>query len=97
MNIDWEKFESELDDILDRAEERTGAVIKAKALSWLPLTEEDVKDLIPEPADTKHLAELMRIVKSAESDNEKINNIFKNAEKFGKIVVKLLGRFTRFS
>lgn len=97
MAIDWEKFESEIDDILDEAEAETEVIIKEKALSWLPLTEEDVKDLIPEPADTKRLAELMRIVKSAESDNEKITKIFDKTKGFGKIMLKLLEKFTRVS
>ena len=97
MAIDWEKFESEVEDILDGADKRTDEMIKEKALSWLPLTEEDVQDLIPEPADTKLLAELMKIVTSAESDNEKINRIFDNSKRLGKVVLKLLERFTRVS
>ena len=97
MAIDWEQFNSELDDILDTAEEEVNAVVKERSLAWLPLTEGDITDLIPEPADAKHLAELMKVVKSAESDNNKISAIFSKSEEFGRIVLKLLDRFTRLS
>ena len=56
-------------------------------------TDEEVKELFPKPADTKKLAELMKIVKSAEDRNTKINNIVANAEEFGGVVLTLLGKF----
>lgn len=57
------------------------------------LTDEEIKKLFPNPADVKKLAELMKIVKSAGDQNEKINNIIKNSEEFAGIIVTLLGKF----
>ena len=97
MAVNWEKYESVIDEAISSGAEKADEIIRRRSLGYLPLTEEEIKDVIPESANAKHLAELMKIVKSAESDNDKISEIFKNATKFGSIVLKLLDRFTRIS
>ena len=97
MAVNWEKYEFVIDEAMISGAEKADEIIKRKSLGYLPLTEEELEDVIPKSADAKHLAELMKIVKSAESDNEKINKIFEESTKFGQIVLKLLGRFTRIS
>jgi hypothetical protein len=57
------------------------------------MTDEEVQELFPDPADVKKLAKLMKIVQSAEARNTKINNIVSNAEEFGGIILTLLAKF----
>jgi len=93
MPIDWEEFDSELDSIIESAAEKTDQKLASKISSITHMTDDEVKELFPEPVDVKKLAELMKVVKSAEDRNTKINNIVSNAEKFGGIILTLLAKF----
>lgn len=92
MAINWDKFQSDIDSLVDGAGERTDAKLASQISSVTRLTDEEVKKLFPDPADVKKLAELMEIVKKAGDRNEKINNIAANIENFGGIVLTLLGK-----
>ncbi len=93
MAINWEKFQGELDGLIDEAGDRTDIKLANKISSISRLTDEEVKRLFPDSADVKKLAELMQIVKRAGDHNEKVSEIVANAEKFGGIVLALLSKF----
>lgn len=93
MPINWEEFNSGLDEEIQDAADATNDKLASKISSLTRMTDEEVKALFPEPSDIKKLSELMAIVKSAEDKNTKINNIVSNAEKFGGIMVTLIGKF----
>lgn len=92
MPINWDKFQNDIDGLVDKAGERTDAKLASKISSVTRFTDDEVKKLFPDPADVKKLAELMEIVKKAGDRNEKINKIVTNIEEFGGIVVTLLGK-----
>ncbi len=93
MPIDWNTFDSDIDAAITESANATDDKLASKISSITRMTDEEVKELFPKPADTKKLAELMKIVKSVEDRNTKINNIVANAEEFGGIVLTLLGKF----
>lgn len=92
MPINWDKFQSDIDGLIIGAGERTDAKLAGRISSVTRLTDDEVKDLFPDPADVKKLAELMEIVKKAGDRNEKVNQIVVNIEDFGGIVLTLLGK-----
>lgn len=93
MQIDWDKFQGDLDQIIDEAGDKTDKKLAGKISSVTRMTDEEVKKLFPNPADVKKLAELMQVVKQAGDRNEKINKIVNNAEEFGGIILTLLSKF----
>ena len=93
MAIDWDAFENDLDSIIEQSSDRTDAKLSSKISSITRMTDQEVEELFPDSADTKKLAELMKIVKSAEDKNSKINKIVENSEEFTGIIVTLLAKF----
>jgi len=93
MPINWDKFQGELDEIIDEAGDRTDKILAGKISSITRMTEAEVRKLFPDPADIKKLAELMEIVKRSGNRNEKISKIVENAEEFGGVILTLLGKF----
>ena len=93
MPIDWDKFQNDIDGLVDSAGERTDAKLASQISSVTRLTDDEVKKLFPDPADVKKLAELMEIVKKAGDRNDKINKIVANIEDFSGVVLTLLGKF----
>lgn len=93
MAIDWDKFQGELDVLIDEAADRTDKKLAGKISSITRMTDEEIKKLFPDPADVKKLAELMEIVKRSGDRNDKINKIIKNSEEFAGIILTLLGKF----
>jgi len=93
MAIDWDKFQGELDGLIDEAGEKTDRKLAGKISAITRMTDDEVKKLFPDPADVKKLAELMEIVKRAGDRNDKVNKIISNAEEFGGIILTLLGKF----
>lgn len=57
------------------------------------LSDDEIEKLFPDPAEVKKLAELMEIIKRSDDQNEKINKIVNDAEKFGGVILKLLTKF----
>jgi hypothetical protein len=94
MPIDWDKFDKDLGDIVKKAADATDEQLAEKIASVTRMTAEEVQSLFPEPADVKKLAELMKIVKSSEERNTKVQNIVANAEAFGGVMLTLLANFT---
>jgi hypothetical protein len=93
MAINWDKFQSNLDQAIAEAGDRTDAKLAGKISGITRLTDEEIKRLFPDPADVKKLARLMEIVKRAGDRNEKINQIVENAEDVGGIILTLLSKF----
>ncbi|SFE22639.1 hypothetical protein [Nitrosomonas sp. Nm166] len=93
MAIDWDKFQGELDKLIDEAGDKTDEKLAGKISTITHLTDEEVKRLFPDPADVKKLAELMEIVKREGDRNNKINQIVTNAEEFGGIILTLMSKF----
>ena len=93
MPVNWEQLENDIDSIIDDAAGRTDEELLSRISSLTRMTDEEVIELFPEPADLKTLTKLMAIVKGAEEQNTKINNIVNNAEEFGGVVLTLLNKF----
>jgi hypothetical protein len=92
MPIDWDMFDSDIDRAIIESAEATDDKLASKISSITRMTDEEVKELFPDPADTKKLVELMKIVKSSEDRNTKINSIVTKADEFGGIVLTLLDK-----
>lgn len=93
MPIDFDKLNKDLDIAITEGAGAVDKKLAIKIVSITQMTEDEKKELFPEPADTKKLAELMKIVQSAQDRNTKINKIVSNAEDFGGIVLTLLTKF----
>ncbi|MBB5321903.1 hypothetical protein [Marinobacter oulmenensis] len=94
MPVDWDKFDSEIDSIIEESADATDDRLASQISSITRMTDEEVQELFPDPADVKRLSELMKIVKSEEDRNRKINHLVSNAEEFGAVVLTLLQKFT---
>ena len=90
MSIDWDRFERDLDSIVDEAAARTDERLASMISSVTRLTYEEVIELFPDPAAVQKLAKLMKVIKSAESRNSKISNIISNTEEFAGTMLTLL-------
>lgn len=93
MPVDWDKFDSEIDAIIEQSAIKTDEKLASKISSITRMTDDEVQELFPDPTDVKKLARLMSIVKSAEDRNTKVGKIVTNAEEFGGIVLSLLTKF----
>jgi len=90
---DWDKLERSVDGIIKDSAKKTDEELASMISSVTRLTDEEIQELFPEPSDAKKLVELMKIVKSAEDRNTKINRIVENSKKFGGVVLTLLSKF----
>lgn len=89
MPIDWD----EIDKIIDKAAENTDQKLASRISSLTRMTDEEIQELFPNPADKEKLIKLMKIVKASDDRNTKVNKIVANAEEFGGTVLALIGRF----
>lgn len=92
MPIDWEAFEREIDDEIAAAADRTNERLASQMSSLTRLTDEEIQELFPKPADLKNLTRLMEIVKSAEDDNIRITRLVENVEDLAGTALTLLER-----
>ncbi len=81
-----------LDNILNDAADATDKKYATQIEQKTTLSNDIIAAVCPEKGDTAKLNELIDIVQSAENTNNKINSIFSNSEKFGKIVVSLVSK-----
>jgi hypothetical protein len=72
---------------------RTNNKLATELARLTPLTEEDLKQLLPTKQDKENLAELMAIVKSATSENRKVAELGRNIDRLGAVAVRLLDAF----
>lgn len=90
----------ELDDLLNNFDKISSQAVKDadevignKISSVTRMSKEEVKELFPERGEQKKLVELMRIVKSSDNHNQKVNAIADHVGDFSGVVVKLLNKF----
>ena len=93
MPVDWDKFADDVVTANDSAAKRTDDKLANKISKVTRMTDEEVKELFPVPADVKKLADLIKIVNDATDRNTKINNIAENAQEFSGIILTLLQKF----
>ncbi|HLA89716.1 MAG TPA: hypothetical protein VJL28_04705 [Gemmatimonadaceae bacterium] len=87
--IDW----TAIDAAIAGAAARTDDALASRISSITRLTDDEVKQLFPKPADVEKLAELMKIVKGATSETEKINALVAKADRLAGTALTLLGHF----
>jgi len=93
MPINWEELDGAIDVALGESAQITDTRLAARISSITRMTDDEVQDLFPDPADLKRLSELMKVVKSAENRNTKVNHLVKNAEELSGVVLTLLEKF----
>ncbi len=93
MPVNWEQFSTDLDSIIASGVKRTDEQLASRISAVTRMTEEEVRQLFPEPADAKKLADLTKIVKDATDRNTKITNIAQNAQQFAGVILTLLQKF----
>ncbi len=93
MPIDWNSFDTYLDDAINDSVSETDDILAGKISSLTRMTDAEIQELFPVPADAQKLVNLMQIVKSADDQNTKINKIVDNSKEFAGIIVKLLDKF----
>lgn len=91
MPIDWEAFQDTIDEEIDAAATETSSNLASRASSITRLTDDELIELFPTPADVQKLKALMEIVKSAEGENAKVNRLVENIDDLGGTAMKLLG------
>lgn len=90
--IDWEEFGKTVKEASANAIEKTNRQLADDMSSLVSLTQSEVQDIFPEKSDKEDFSELMKIVKSHTSQNQKITAIVQNSEKFGKVMISLLSK-----
>ena len=90
---EFDDLDAALDAAIKRAAKRTDDKLADQASSVTRLTNEDIKQLFPKPADVQKLRNLMKIVKGAESRNKRVNKLVKDIDSLAGTVITLLERF----
>ncbi len=93
MPIDWNQLDNDIDNAIEQSVKATDEALASKVSSLTRLTDEEVKELFPDAADVKKLAQLMKIVKSADNRNKKIDQLGARSKEFAGVVLTLLNRF----
>lgn len=93
MTINWDEWDKKIDDSIKIAGDQTDEQLASKLSSLTRLTDEEINEICPKPGDVDKLRRLLKIVKSAEEKNNKINKIVSNIEDFGGIIVPILEKF----
>lgn len=93
MPFDINKFKEKLDAARQNAKDKTDKELASEISGLTRLTDDEIQELFPQTADLEKLADLMAIVKSADDQNQKINKIVENSEKFAGVVITLLNKF----
>ncbi len=76
MPVDWDQFKSDLDSIIESGAKRADDRLASRISSVTKMTDEEVKELFPEPADAKKLAGLMKVVNSPPAPLATASSIF---------------------
>lgn len=94
MTINWKEFDNNVDQAISESAAAVDIRLASHISSITRLTDSEVNELFPEPADLKKLAELLKIVKSAEEHNNKVNAIVNKSEEFSGVILTLLTKLT---
>ncbi|MGB7786925.1 MAG: hypothetical protein WBL27_12555 [Salinimicrobium sp.] len=90
--IDWEEFRRKAQQAASQAADETNAELADDMSSFTQLTKREIQEIFPEKSEMEDFSELMEIVKSNTSKNNKVNKIVENSEKFSRVVVSLLSK-----
>lgn len=90
--LDNEEFD--FDSLLDEAEAETDAELTSKISNLVRMTDAEIKELFPKKVDKKKLIELMSIVKSSTSINNKKRRLLRNIGKLAGTVISVLNKIT---
>ncbi len=93
MPINWDSFDSELDSVIESAADKTDVRLASMISSVTRMTYEEVQMLFPIPVDIQRLTRLMKIIKSSQDRNAKINIIVSNSEEFAGTILTLLEKY----
>jgi hypothetical protein len=91
MAIDWNKFESDLDNAVGQASNEVDKRFSSTISSLTRLKDSEIDALFPKPEDKENLIELIRLVNSSSDHNIKVNQLIEKSEKLSGSVLKLLG------
>jgi len=94
MSINWESFDENLHHATNESADAVDTKLASHISSITRLTDDEVNELFPEPADLKNLAALLKVVKSAETRNKKVSSIIENSEEFAGVALTLLTKLT---
>lgn len=90
MSMDFEKLRNKAKRAARDAAKRTDTKLASAASSLTSFTDEEIQELFPKPADVEKLAQLMAIVRSADSDNRRVLRLKQNIDELAGTVLKLL-------
>jgi hypothetical protein len=92
MPFDINEFKEKFSTARQHALDKTNIELASEISSITRLTNEEILELFPETTDMEKLASLIEIVNSSAEQNTKVNQIVANAEKFGGIILSLVGK-----
>ncbi len=88
MPVDWSDLD--IDSVIVQSAKQTDQKLASKISSLTRMTDSEIQELFPNPADIQKLTKLMKIVKSAEDQNVKIVKISENIQEFSGVICTLL-------
>jgi hypothetical protein len=89
---DWEEFRKKAKAAATDAAEKTHKELAGEMSSITLLSKREIQDIFPEKSEMEDFSELMEIVKSSTSRNNKVSKIVDNSEKFAGVIVSLLNK-----
>lgn len=90
MPVNWEEFDEELASAIAISADRTDERLASRLSSLTRMTDEEIMELCPTPGDVKAVSELMKVVESSTTRNNKIAHIVENVEQLGGIILPLI-------
>lgn len=93
MPIKWDELDEALGDAIKNAAAKTDSTLSGEITKLTRMTDADVKALFPTPADVQKLADLLKIVKGAQTRNDKVQHLTDSIESLGGTVITLLEKF----
>ena len=85
MGLNWS-------EVAAKAAKETDDQLAGDISSLTTMTDSEINQLFPTRDDKQRLAELMEIVKTAGSRNQKINRIVDSIRDLADVVLKIVGR-----
>jgi len=93
MPINWDTFDQQVDQAIVKSVDKTDGQLADKASAVTNISSEEIKTLFPDPPDVKKFIELMKVLKSSEDENIKLNRIMDEGMGLAKVAFKLLSKY----
>ena len=90
--INWEAFSRDAENAARSAGNETDKALANQISSLTRLTDSEINELCPSPADKANLAELIAVVNAAQKDNQKLANLETDITKYSGMIVGLIGK-----